>query len=61
MKINYKLVPTQINHRNSSERSIRTWVNNLKSGLESTDIQLPASEWYRCIPLAVITLDILRN
>ena len=35
--------------------------NQFLSGLTSTDIKIPASEWYRLIPQADLTLNILQN
>ena len=58
-KIKYQLVPQHIHLRNTAERAII--IRIFLSGLASTYLKVPASEWGRLTSQAVITLNILCN
>jgi hypothetical protein len=46
--------------RKESERAIRLFKDHLVAGLCSTDKEFPMHCWYRLLPQAVITLNMLR-
>jgi hypothetical protein len=59
--ITFQLVPPYIHRRNAAERAIRSFKDNLISGLCSTDKSFPMHLWDRLLPQAVITLKMLRT
>ena len=59
--INFQLVPTYCHRRNAAERAIRSFKDHLIAGLCSTDKGLPMHLWYRLLPQATLTLNMLRN
>jgi hypothetical protein len=54
--ITFQLVP-----RDSAERAIRSCKDHLIAGLCSTDNSFPMHLWYRLLPQALITLNMLRT
>ena len=59
--LQYQLVPPHLHRRNAAERAIRTFKNHFIAGLASVNPSFPISEWYRLLPQAIITLNLLRN
>jgi hypothetical protein len=59
--ITFQLVPQYSHRRNSAERAIRSFTIHLIAGLCSTDKLFPMHLWYRILPQAVITLNMLRT
>jgi hypothetical protein len=58
--ITFQLVTPYSHRRNSAERSIRSFKDNLIAGICSTDKAFPMHLWYRLVPQALITLNMLR-
>jgi hypothetical protein len=54
-------VPPYSHRRNSAERAIRSFKDHFIAGLCSTDKSFPMHLWYRLLPQAVITLNMLRT
>jgi hypothetical protein len=59
--ITFKLVPPYSYRRNSAERAIRSFKDQLIAGLCSTDKSFPIHLWDRILPQAVMTLNMLRT
>jgi hypothetical protein len=59
--IAYQLVPPHFHRRNAAERAIRTFKEHFVAGLSSVDPSFPMHLWYRLIPQAEITLNLLRT
>jgi hypothetical protein len=59
--IQFQLVPTRVHRQNAAERAIHTFKNHFVTMYCSTDTQLHIHLWYRLIPQAVITLNLLRQ
>ena len=57
----WQLVPPQIHIRNAAKRLIYTFTNHFTAGLASTDKNLLIHFWYRLLPQAVTTLNLLQN
>jgi hypothetical protein len=59
--ITFQLVSPYSHRRNSAERAIRSFKDHLIARLCSTDKSFPMQFWYRLLPQAVITLNMLRT
>ena len=59
--IAYQLTPPCMHIRNAAERAIRTFKDNLITGLCSTDPDLPMKKWYHLLDQAEITINLLRS
>ena len=57
----YELTPPNMHRRNAAERAIRTFKNNLLSGLATCHPDFPINEWDRLIDQATLTLNLLRT
>jgi hypothetical protein len=55
------LVPPHCHHRNSAERALRTFKEHFVTGLYYVDPTFPLHLWDRLLPLAEITLNLLRT
>jgi hypothetical protein len=55
------LVPPHYHRRNAAERAIRTFKEHFVAGLSSVDPTFLLHLWYRLLPQAEITLNILRT
>jgi hypothetical protein len=58
--ISFQLVPPYSHRRNTTERAIRSFKDNLIAGICSTDKTFPMHMWDRLLPQAEITLNMLR-
>ena len=58
-KITYQLVTPYKHRNNQAERAIQTFKAHFKSTLVTVDPNFLLSEWYRLIPQANITLNLL--
>jgi hypothetical protein len=58
--ITFQLVSPYSHRRNAAERAIRSFKDNLISGICSTDKAFPMHLWDRLLPQAVITLNMIR-
>jgi hypothetical protein len=59
--IDNQLVPPHCHRRNAAERAIRTFNEHFVAGISSVDPAFPLHLWYRLLPQAEITLNILRT
>jgi hypothetical protein len=59
-EMNYQLVPPHCHRTNTAEREIITFKEHFKSGLATVDPDFPIHLWYRLLPQAEITLNLLR-
>jgi hypothetical protein len=59
--ISCQLAPPHIHRRNNAERAIQTFKNHFISGLCSVDPTFPLKLWYKLLPHATITLNLLRK
>jgi hypothetical protein len=59
--IDYQLAPPHIHLRNNAERTIHTFKNHFIAGLCSVDPSFPLKFWYKPLPQATTTLNILRK
>jgi hypothetical protein len=59
--VDYQLVPPRCHRRNAAERAIRTFKEHFVTGLSSVDPAFPLHLWYRLLPQAEITLNLLRT
>ena len=59
--INLQFTPTHVHRSNDEERFIRTWKDNLLSGISGVKSQFPMYLWDRLIPQDNITLNLLRE
>jgi hypothetical protein len=59
--VEYQLVPPHCHHHNAGERAIRTFKEHFVAGLSSVDPTFPLHLWYRLLPQAEITLNLLRT
>jgi hypothetical protein len=59
--VEYQLVPPHCHRRNAAERAIRTFKEHFVAGLSSVDPTFPLHLWYRLLPQAEITLNILQT
>jgi hypothetical protein len=59
--IDYQLAPPHIHQRNNAERAIQMFKNIFIAGLCSVDPNFPLKLWYRLLPQATITLNLLRK
>jgi hypothetical protein len=57
----YQLVPPHCHRRNAAECAIRTFKEHFVAGLSSVDPSFPLHLWYRLLPQAEITLNLLRT
>jgi hypothetical protein len=57
----YQFVPPHCHRRNAAERAIRTFKEHFVAGLSSVDPAFPLHLWYRLLPQAGITLNLLRT
>jgi hypothetical protein len=57
----YQLDPPHCHRRNAAERAIRTFKEHFVAGLASVDTDFPMHLWYRLLPQAEISLDLLRT
>ena len=55
----FQLVPPHLHRRNTSERAIQTFKNHFIAGIVSTHNDLPLHLWYRLLPQAIVTLNLL--
>ena len=60
-KIQYQLVPLQIHRRNLIENTNGTFKDHFITGITSVDQKMPLYLWCRLLPLAFMTLNILRQ
>jgi hypothetical protein len=58
--VEYQLVPTHCHRCNTAERAIHTFKLHFGSGLASVDPYFTLHLWYRLLPQADMTLNILR-
>jgi hypothetical protein len=58
--IAYQLVPPHCHQRNAAERAIRTFKEHFVDGLSSVDPSFLMHLWYRLLPQAEITLNLLQ-
>jgi hypothetical protein len=59
--VEYQLVPPHCHRHNASERAIRKFKEHFVTGLASVDPTFPLHLWYRLLPQAEITLNLLRT
>jgi hypothetical protein len=59
--VEYQLVLSHCHRRNAAERAIRTFKEHFVAGLSSVDPTFPLHLWYRLLPQAEITLNLLRT
>jgi hypothetical protein len=59
--VEYQLVPPHCHRRNAAERDIRTFKEHFVTGLASVDPDFPLNLWYRLLPQAELTLNLLRT
>jgi hypothetical protein len=59
--IEYQLAPPYIHRRNNAERAIQTFKNHFIAGLCSVDPNFSLKLWYKLLPQATITLNLLRK
>jgi hypothetical protein len=59
--IDYQSVPPRCNRRNAAERSIWTFKEHFVAGVSSVYPAFPLHLWYRLLPQADITLNLLRT
>jgi hypothetical protein len=61
--VDYQLVPPHCHRRNAAERSIRNFKEHFVAGISSVDptFPFPWHLWYRLLPQAEITLNLLRT
>jgi hypothetical protein len=59
--IAYQLVPPCCHRRNAAERAIRTFKEHFVAGISSVDPSFPLHVWYRLLPQAEMTLNLLRT
>jgi hypothetical protein len=59
--IDYQLVPPHCYRRNAAERAIQTFKEHFVAGLSSVDPTFPLHLWYRLLPQAEITLNLLQT
>jgi hypothetical protein len=57
--IAYQLVPHHCHRRNAAERASRTFKEHFVAWLSSVDPAFPMHLWYRLLPQAEITLNLL--
>jgi hypothetical protein len=57
--VEYQLVPPHCHRRNAAERAIRIFKEHFVTGIASVDPTFPLHSWYRLLPQAEITLNIL--
>lgn len=59
-QIEFQLVPPNIHRTNPAEKAIDTFKNNFVMGLCTVHPNFPLNLWCRLVPLAVLTLNMLR-
>jgi hypothetical protein len=59
--IAYQLVPPHCHRRNNAERAIRTSREHCVAGTSAVDPSFPLHLWYRLLPQAEITFNLLRT
>jgi hypothetical protein len=59
--IDYQLAPPHIYRRKNAERTIQIFKNHLISGFCSVDPSFPLKLWYKILPQATITLNLLHK
>jgi hypothetical protein len=59
--IDYQRAPPHVHRRNNAERAIQTFKNHFIAGLCSVDPNFPLKLWYKLLPQAEITLNLLRK
>ena len=57
----FQLVPPHIHRRNSGEQEIITFKEHFIAGLSSNHKDFPLHLWYRLIPHAILTLNLLQQ
>jgi hypothetical protein len=57
--VEYQLVPPHCHQRNAAERAIHTFKEHFVAGLASVDPDFPLHLWYRLLPQAEMTLNLL--
>jgi hypothetical protein len=60
-EMSYQLVPPHCRCTNAAERALRTFTEHFKAGLATDNPYFPARLWYRLLPQAEITLNLLRS
>ena len=58
---NYQFVLPHIHRRNATKRSIQTFKNHFIAGLSSINKLFPMNLWFRLLPQALLTLNLLRG
>ena len=58
--VKFQLIPSYLHRTNVAERAIQTYKDHLIAGLSSCDPNFPLHLWYRLIPHATLTLNLLR-
>jgi hypothetical protein len=59
--VEYQLVPPYCHRRNSDERDIHTFEEHFVAGSASVDPYFPLHLWYRLLPQAELTVNLLRT
>jgi hypothetical protein len=59
--VEYRLVPPHRHRHNAAERAIHTFKEHVVAGLASVDPDFPLHLWYRILPQAEMTLNLLRK
>ena len=57
----FQLVPPHIHRRNASERANSIFKDHFIAGLVSANKDFPLHLWYRFVPHAIITLNLMRQ
>ena len=57
----FELVPPGMHRRNAAERAIRTFKNHFIAGLCSLHPDFPLAQWHLLVPMAVLTLNLMRG
>ena len=55
----YQLTPKGKYSRNSSEKAIQNWIYHFLSGMASTQLDFPLSQWCKLVKQGNINLDLL--
>ena len=58
---NLQMVPPHMHRQNAAERAIRTFNNTFIAGLYSDHAEFPMNLWYRLLPQAILTLNLLET
>ena len=57
--VKFQLVPPHLHRTNAAKRAIQTYKDHLVAGLRSCNPNFPLHLWYRLIPHATLTLNLL--